>query len=188
MTRTRLIPLLAVLLGSLTFAVTAAWAGFPNILRFKDPVLVYGSANTATLSSTAAVDTGGGEFADPRVFVDEIVIADVDASVKATLTAAFRATYVCVQGGVPTTGSTTLVGHTQATAVFPATRKHKASGSLLTEPLPNAAHAGALNGFACPSGQTLEFDRAVFSDLVLAAEGGERIELHGTLASHPVYH
>jgi hypothetical protein len=187
MNRRRLIPLVVVALSSLAFAVTAAWAGFPNILRFEDPVLVYGPQAAGTLSRAAAVDTSASAFSDPRVFVDEIVIADVDASVKATLTARFSATYVCVRDGTASTARTTLAGHIEASAVFPATRKHTARGSLLTQPLPSAAHAGAANGFACPSGQTLEFDRAVFSNLVLAAEGGERIELHGTLASHPVY-
>jgi hypothetical protein len=188
MTRRRLVPFLAVVLGSLTVAVTAAWAGFPNIQRFDDPVLVYSPEDTGTLSLMAAADSGGSAFSDPRIFVGGIVITDVDNSVKATLTASYSATYVCVHGGVPSAANTTtLAGHTEASAVFPATRKHKATGSLLTQPLPSAAHAAATNGFVCPSGQTLEFDRAVFSNLVLAAEGGERIELHGTLASHAVY-
>lgn len=188
MTRRRLVTLLAVVLGSLAVAVTAAWAGFPNILRYEDPVLVYGSQEEGTFRLTTAATTSASPFSDPRVLVGGIVIAHVEESVRATLTAAFSATYVCVHGGVPSgTDAITLTGHVEGSAVFTATRKHQAKGSLRTEPLPSGVHAAAASGFSCPDGQALELDRAVFSDLVLAAEGGERIELHGTLASHPVY-
>jgi hypothetical protein len=185
MNRRRLVLLVAVVLGSLTVAVTAAWAGFPNILRYDDPVLVYSPTNATTRSLAAVADTSA--FSDPRVFVGQIVIADVDESVKATLGASFTAKYVCTHGGLPSASTTTFSGHIAGSAVFPAVRNHTATGSLTTPPLPSAAHVGAVKGFVCPSGETLAFDRAVFSNLVLSAEGGERIELHKTLASHPVF-
>ena len=53
----------------------------------------------------------------------------------------------------------TLVGELETSAVFPAAKNGKAQGSLLTGPLPSAAEAAAATGFACPSGQVLEFDR-----------------------------
>jgi hypothetical protein len=184
MTRRRFVSLVAAVLGSLTVAVTAAWAGFPNIQSFQDPVLVYGPANSS--ARTLAAVTANSAFADPRVFIGGIVVTDVDHSVKVTLTTSFRATYVCAHGDVTSTG-TTLVGHVSGSAVFQVGREHTATGSVLTQALPSAAQAAAIKGFACPSGETLAFDRAVFSELVLAAHGGERIELHVTLASHPVF-
>lgn len=174
--------LLAVVVASSLVAATAAWAGFPDFQSYDDPVLVYGPQSSSALRTTAAV-TAASPFSDPRVFVGGIVIADVDATVTVTLKASYRASYVCVQGGTPLGAGTTVVGHVAAKKVFLATQQHIATGSLLTPPLPSPAHVA----FACPSGQTLEFNRAVFSNLVLAAHGGERIELHETLVSHPVY-
>lgn len=185
MNRRRLVLLVAVVLGSLTVAVTAAWAGFPNILRYDDPVLVYSPTNAGTRTLARAADTSA--FSDPRVFVGHIVIADVDHSVNVTLGASFSATYVCTHAGVPGTGTTTIVGRVEGSAAFVAGSRHTATGSLTTPALPSPAHASAVKGFVCPGGETLAFDRAVFSNLVLAAEGGERIELHKTLVSHPVF-
>jgi hypothetical protein len=90
MTRRRFVSLVAAVLGSLTVAVTAAWAGFPNIQSFQDPVLVYGPANSS--ARTLAAVTANSAFADPRVFIGGIVVTDVDHSVKVTLTTSFRAT------------------------------------------------------------------------------------------------
>ena len=179
------VPFLVIALGALVFAVTAAWAGVPNIQRFDDPVLVYGPQGSSALRSTAAV-AAANPLSDPRVFVDEIVIDDVDATVTVTLTASFRARYVCVHGHTPLTTGTTLAGHVTGKSVFRAMHGHTATGSVLTPKLPSPARAAAATGFTCSSG-TLKFNQAVFSDLVLAAHGGERIELHGTLVSHPVY-
>ena len=182
--RKRFILFALVAIAGLT-AAAAAWAGFPNILRYKDPELVYGSTSSSTRTLARAAENGA--FSDPRVFVGEIVVTDVDHSVNVTLTASFRATYVCAHGGVAGTGSTALVGRIAGSAVFPVERRHTATGSVLTQALPSAAYAGAVNGFACLNGETLAFDRAVFSNLTLAAAGGERLELHGTLTSHPVF-
>jgi hypothetical protein len=184
------VPLLVVVLGALTFAVTAAWAGFPNILRYKDPELVYGETASSTfkVAASAAAETSG--FSDPRVFVDGIVVVGVREGVSTVLTAPYEAVYVCVNGGnnVPSAANkTTLVGELQASAVFAAAKNGKAEGSLLTEPLPSAAEAAAATGFACPPGQVLEFDRVIFSGLVLAVEGGESIQLGTTLVSDSVH-
>ena len=183
------IPLLVVVLGALVFAVTAAWAGFPNILRYDEPELVYGEpeSNPLRLASAAAADGG---IADPRVFVDGIVVVGVREGVPTVLTAPYEAVYVCVNGGskVPSAeNKTTLVGQLQASAVFAAAKNGKATGSLLTQPLPSATEAAAQTGFACPSGQTLEFDRVIFSGLVLSVQGGEVIQLETTLVSESVH-
>jgi hypothetical protein len=183
------VPLLLVLLGALVFAVTAAWAGFPNFQRYKDPVLVYGGpASTASkLSGTAGTSSSLG---DPRVFVDGIVIVGVREGAVTRLTAPYQAVYVCVNGGsnVPSAANkTTLVGSLETSAVFPAARNGKAEGSLLTGPLPSAAAAAAATGFACPVGQVLEFDRVIFSGLVLSIDGGEAVKLTTTLVSESAH-
>jgi hypothetical protein len=184
-------PLLAVLLGALVFGVTAAWAGFPNILRYKDPVLVYGATtSSASTLEVAAAAASVPSLGDPRVFVDGIVVVGIKEGTATRLTAQFSAVYVCVNGGgnVPSAANkTTLVGQLQASGAFPAAKNGKAQGSLLTGPLPSAATAAATTGFACPSGQTLEFDRVVFSGLVLAVDGGESIPLGSTLVSESVH-
>ena len=187
------VPLLAVLLGALVVGVTAAWAGFPNILRYKDPVLVYGEPTTSasTLEAAAAsASASASSLGDPRVLVDGIVVVGIKEGTATRLTAQFSAVYVCVNGGgnVPSAANkTTLVGQLQASGAFPAAKNGKAQGSLLTGPLPSAATAAATTGFACPSGQKLEFDRVVFSGLVLAVDGGESIPLGSTLVSESVH-
>jgi hypothetical protein len=187
--RKRLILLALVAVAGL-MAAAAAWAGFPNILRFKEPELVYGGTTSSTLkiAATAAAETSS--FSDPRVFVDGIVVVGIREGVSTQLTAPFEAVYVCVNSGgnVPSAANkTTLTGQLQTSAVFPAAKNGKAVGSLLTEPLPSAAEAAAATGFSCPSGQVLEFDRVIFSGLVLSVEGGEVIQLGTTLVSESVH-
>lgn len=186
--RRRGLTVLAAGIAAGVVGVVAAWAGFPNILRFEEPRLVDGSTTSA--ASVASAAAAGSALADPRVLVEDVVVVGVKEGIRTTLSAAFEAVYVCVNGGgkVPSAANkTTLVGELQASAVFPAAKNGRATGSLLTGPLPSAADVAAQTGFACPSGQTLEFDRAVFSGLVLAAEGGERIELDVTLVSDSVH-
>jgi hypothetical protein len=185
--RKRLTLLTAVVVASLIAAV-AAWAGNPNFSRFKDPVLVYGdsTASAARLQAT----TSTSSFSDPRVFVDGIVVVGIREGAVTRLTAPYEAVYVCVNGGnnVPSaTNKTTLVGELETSAVFPAAKNGKAEGSLLTGPLPTAADAAEANGFACPSGQVLEFDRVIFSGLVLSIDGGEVVQLTTTLVSESVH-
>ena len=187
--RKRLILLALVAVAGL-MAAAAAWAGFPNILRFKEPELVYGGTTSSALkiAATAAAETSS--FGDPRVFVDGIVVVGVREGVSTQLTAPFEAVYVCVNGGgnVPSAeNKTTLVGELQASAVFQAAKNGKAEGSLLTEPLPSAEEAAAANEFACPSGQVLEFDHVIFSGLKLSIEGGEVVDLPATLVSQSVH-
>jgi hypothetical protein len=110
--------------------------------------------------------------------------------VTTTLTAPFEAIYVCVNGGdnVPSAANkVTFVGELSASAEFPAARNGRATGSLLTGPLPSSAEAAAATGFSCPSGQRLEFDRVIFSGLVLTVEGGESLPLDDTLVSDSVH-
>jgi hypothetical protein len=186
MKRRRLGPLLVVLAGALTFAVTTAWAGFPNFRKYESPILVDGSSTTSSLAATAEA-TG---LADPRVFVGGIVIVGIREGVETTLTAPYEAVYVCTNegGNVPSAANkTTLVGQLGASGEFPAAKNGKAEGSLLTGPLPSAAEAAAATGFACPAGQTLEFDRVAFSGLVLSIEGGETVALDATLVSDSVH-
>ena len=98
--------------------------------------------------------------------------------------------YVCVNGGgtVPSANNkTTLIGSLTASAVFPAAKNGRATGSLLTGPLPSSADAAAATGFACPSGQSLEFDRVIFSNMLLAVDGGETIQLPTVLVSDSVH-
>jgi hypothetical protein len=188
--RNRFILLVAVVAGSLVAAM-AAWAGNPHFLSIGTPQLVSGSTATATATATvtstatlaaAASSTG----ADPRVFIDNIVVAGVKAGVTIQLTAPFQAVYVCVNGGsnVPSAANKTiLAGELSASATFTADRNGRATGSVLTPPLPSAAEAAAATGFACPSGQRLEFDRVVFSGLVLSIVGGESVTLDTKLES-----
>lgn len=187
----RLIPLIAVALGSLALAVTAAWAGFPDFQSFRQPILVYGASAPSSAPVTASVaTTTATDVSDPRVFVGDIVITGADASVLTRLTAPFEAVYVCVDaaGQVPAPLSrTTLVGELHTAAVFPVNQHGRAKGSLLTGSLPSAAAAAAASHFACPSGQRLEFDHVTFSGLVLAIDGGGHRSLHTTLVSHSVY-
>ena len=127
---------------------------------------------------------------DPRVFVEEIVVVAVKEGVTTRLTAPFEAVYVCVNGGVRVPNAqnkTTLVGNLAASAVFPAAKNGKATGSLLTGPLPSSAEAAAATGFKCPSGQSLEFDHVIFSNMVLSVDGGETIQLDTVLVSDSVY-
>jgi len=185
--RKRLTLLTAVVVASLIAAV-AAWAGNPHFLRFDDPQLVYLGASAATAKATSAAPSATN--GDPRVLVDNIVVAGVKEGVTTTLTAPFEAVYVCVNGGnnVPSAANkTTFVGQLSASAVFPAARNGRATGSLLTGALPTSADVAAATGFRCPSGQRLEFDRVVFSGLVLAIEGGETLPLDTTLVSDSVH-
>ena len=179
--------LLAVgVLGSLVVAAVAS-AGFPNLLRFKEPVLVDGFPNLDRQPAATAVgaeaDSG---FADPRVFVDGIVVVGIKEGVVTRLTAPFEAVYVCVNGGgnVPDADNkTTFVGELEASATFAAAKNGKATGSLLTPPVPTSADVAAATGFACPSGQTLAFDQVVFSNMVLSVDGGETVQFDTVLVS-----
>jgi hypothetical protein len=187
--RKRLTLLTAVVLAGLIAAV-AAWAGNPNFLRYKEPVLVYGDSTAGSLRLAAATEADASPFGDPRVLVDGIVVVGVREGAVTRLTAQYEAVYVCVNGGanVPSaTNKTTLVGSLEASSVFPAAKNGKAEGSLLTGPLPSAADAAAANGFVCPSGQVLEFDRVIFSGLVLSIDGGESIPLTTILVSESVH-
>lgn len=180
--------LLAVTAAAAIVGVGAAWAGFPNILRWGEPTLVDGS--NLTLARTASAESTGSGLVDPRVLIEDVVVVGVKEGIETTLIAPYEAVYVCVNGGgnVPSAANkTTLVGELETSAVFPASKNGKAVGSLLTGPLPSAADAAAENGFACPSGQVLEFDRVVFSGLVIAAQGGESVVLDVTLISNSVH-
>lgn len=182
----RWLVLLAVgVLGSLVVAAVAS-AGFPNLLRFKEPVLVDGFPNLDRQPAAAALAEDGSGIADPRVFVDEIVVVGVKEGVVTRLTAPFEAVYVCVNGGgnVPDADNkTTFVGELEASSTFAAAKNGKATGSLLTPPLPAAADVSATTGFACPTGQTLAFDQVVFSNMVLSVDGGETVQLDTVLVS-----
>jgi hypothetical protein len=179
--------LLAVcVLGSLLVAAVA-WAGFPNLQRYKEPVLVDGFPNLdsqpSALRAEAAAEAG---FADPRVFVDGIVVTGIKEGVVTRLTAPFEAVYVCVNGGgnVPDADNkTTFVGNLEASTTFAAAKNGKATGSLLTPPVPSSADVAAATGFACPSGQTLAFDQVVFSNMVLSVDGGESVRFDAVLVS-----
>lgn len=187
--RKHLTLLLAIAIGSLAVAATA-WAGFPHILRYKDPVLVDGSSTSGATSLAAAKASTTSVVSDPRVFVEEIVVTGVKEGVTTRLTAPFEAVYVCVNGGgsVPSAANkTTFVGSLEASALFPAAKNGKATGSLLTGPLPSSADAAAATGFTCPSGQSLEFDRVIFSNMVLSVDGGETIQLATVLVSESVH-
>jgi hypothetical protein len=185
--RKRLTLLTAVVVASLIAAV-AAWAGNPHFLRFSDPELVYSGAASATEAKVAAASAS--DTSDPRVLIAEIVVAGVKEGVTTSLTAPFEAVYVCVNGGgnVPSApNKTVLAGQLTTSADFPAARNGRATGSLLTGPLPSPAEAAATTGFSCPSGQVLEFDQVVFSDLVLTVAGGESAAIDATLASTSVH-
>jgi hypothetical protein len=187
--RKRLTLLMAIAVGSLAVAATA-WAGFPHILRFTDPELVDGSSATGAASLAAAQASTTSVVSDPRVLVEEIVVAGVKEGVTTRLTAPFEAVYVCVNGSgrVPSAeNKVTLVGNLEASALFPAAKNGKATGSLLTGPLPSSAEAAAATGFSCPSGQSLEFDRVIFSNMVLSVDGGETIQLATVLVSESVH-
>ena len=183
--RKRLTLLTAVVVASLIAAV-AAWAGAPHFSRFTEPVLVSGSSVPGATSTAAAKASTTSVVTDPRVFVEEIVVVAVKEGVTTRLTAPFEAVYVCVNGGVRVPNAqnkTTLVGNLEASAVFPAAKNGKATGSLLNGPLPSAAAVG----FTCPSGQSLEFDNVIFSNMVLSVDGGETIQLDTVLVSDSVY-
>lgn len=189
--RKRLTLLTAVVVASLIAAV-AAWAGNPHFLRYDAPEIVYlgSSAATAEAFKTTATAADSTVTGDPRVLIDNIVVTGVKEGVTTSLTAQFEAIYVCVNGGnnVPSAeNKTTFVGELSTSAEFPAAKNGKATGSLLTGPLPSAADAAAANGFSCPSGQVLEFDRVIFSGLVLTIEGGESVLLDDTLVSDSVH-
>ena len=183
--RTRLILLAAVGVAGVTAAV--AWGGNPHFLRFGEPTIVYaGAAPAAKATATAAVTTTD----DPRVSVEDIVVVGVAEGVTTRLLAPFEAVYVCVNGGanVPSAANkTTLAGQLSTSGDFPAARNGRATGSLLTGPLPSSEEAAAATGFACPSGQRLEFDRVLFSGLVLSVDGGASVPLDVTLASASVH-
>lgn len=189
MIRTRFALLVAVALGSLAVAVTAAWAGFPHFRAFSAPTIVYGDATSST-TALARTTAAAADLTDPRVLVADIVVVGIREGVETQLTAPFEAVYVCVNSGgnVPSAANkTTLAGVLDASSVFPAARNGRATGSLLTGPLPSPADAAAATGFACPSGQVLEFDRVRFAGLVLAVQGGESVEIDLTLESGSVH-
>jgi hypothetical protein len=182
----RSLVLLAAAFAAFVVGVTAAWAGFPDMLDFDDPQLVYGDASAAR-AMTAATNTS--EFGDPRVLVENVVIKAREGTVT-TLTAPFEAVYVCVNGGgnAPNAANkTTLVGELSTSATFPAAKNGKSTGSLLTGPLPSAAAAAAATEFSCPGGQVLEFDRVIFSGLVLQVLGDEPVVVDATLVSQSVH-
>jgi hypothetical protein len=186
--RNRLILLAAVVAAGLVAAV-AAWAGNPHFLSIGSAQLVSGSTATATSAAKLAADASS-TGTDPRVFIDNIVVVGVKAGVTVQLTAPFKAVYVCVNGGsnVPSAANKTiLAGQISASSEFTADRNGRATGSLLTGSLPTSAEAAAATGFACPSGQRLEFDRVVFSGLVLSIVGGESVTLEATLASESLH-
>jgi hypothetical protein len=181
--------LLAVAVVAALVAAVAAWAGNPHFLRFGEPTLVYaGSVDGAGTARLAAATAAGVD--DPRVQIADIVVVGVKEGVTTTLVTQFEAVYVCVNGGsnVPSAANkTVLVGELTASATFPAAQNGRATGSLLTGPLPSAAEAAAANGFDCPEGQVLEFDRVVFSGLVLSVAGGESAALDVRLESQSVH-
>jgi hypothetical protein len=186
--RNRLILLAAVVAAGLVAAV-AAWAGNPHFLSIGSAQLVSGSTATATSAAKLAADASS-TGTDPRVFIDNIVVVGVKAGVTVQLTAPFKAVYVCVNGGsnVPSAANKTiLAGQISASSEFTADRNGRATGSLLTGSLPTSAEAAAATGFACPSGQRLEFDRVVFSGLVLSIVGGESLTFEATLASESLH-
>ena len=186
--RNRLILLAAVVAAGLVAAM-AAWAGNPHFLSIGSAQLVSGSTATATSAAKLAADASS-TGTDPRVFIDNIVVVGVKAGVTVQLTAPFQAVYVCVNGGknVPSAANKTiLAGQISASSEFTADRNGRATGSLLTGSLPTSAEAAAATGFACPSGQRLEFDRVVFSGLVLSIVGGESVTLEATLASESLH-
>jgi hypothetical protein len=187
--RKRLTLLMASAVVGLAVAATA-WAGFPHILRVTDPVLVDGGSASGAASLAAAKTSTTSVVSDPRVFVEEVVVVGVKEGVTTRLTAPFEAVYVCVNGSgrVPSAANkTTLVGNLETSALFPAAKNGKATGSLLTGPLPSSAAAAAATGFTCPSGQSLEFDRVIFSHMVLSVDGGETIQLGTVLVSESVH-
>ena len=187
--RRRVILLAAAVVGSLAVAVTA-WAGAPNILRFKEPRLVDGGSLSGAGALAAARQSSASVISDPRVFVEEVVVVGVKEGVTTHLSAPFEAVYVCVNGGgqVPSAANKlTLVGDLETSATFPAAKNGKATGSLLTGPLPLPADAAAQTGFSCPGGQSLEFDRVIFSNMVLSVDGGESITLDTVLVSDSVH-
>lgn len=184
--RRRWIVLLAVTFTAATVGVVAAWAGFPNILGFGEPTIVYGGGSETTLR-TASTPTP--DFSDPRVQIQDIVVADVTySSVVVSLTAPFQAEYVCVKRGRVSGGtSLSYVERVKTTVELPADANREARGSILLDALPSAEEAAAATGFQCPYRHKLEFDRVVFFDMVLAAQGGEKEKLHMTLASQSVH-
>lgn len=186
--RKRGLILLAAAVAAGTVGVAAAWAGFPNILRFKEPELVYESGSGALALAAATESTG--TFSDPRVLIEGIVVVGIQEGAETSLTADYEAVYVCVNGGgnVPSAeNKVTLVGELETSAAFPAAKNGKAEGFLRTEALPSPAEAAAVTGFECPSGQVLEFDHVVFFGLVLSVEGGETIQLGATFVSESVH-
>lgn len=170
--RNRFILLAVVAAGSLVAAV-AAWAGNPHFLRFDPPEIVNVAPAASARVATAASSTG----ADPRVLIENIVIAGVKEGVTSRLTAPYEAVYACTGSG----HATELVRTLTTEADFPAAKNGRATGSLLTGPLPTPAEAAAATGFVCPDGGHLELDRVVFSNMVLSIDGGESIALDAVL-------
>ena len=167
--RKRLTLLTGVVVASLIAAV-AAWAGNPHFLRFDPPEIV----NVAPAASAMVAAEASSTSADPRVLIENIVIAGVKEGVTSRLTAPYEAVYVCA-GSVD--HQTELIRTLTTEADFPAAKNGRATGSLLTDPLPTPAEAAAATGFVCPAGGHLELDRVVFSNMVLSIDGGESIEL-----------
>jgi hypothetical protein len=187
--RKRLILLAVVVTAALTAAVVA-WAGNPHFRSFSSPTLVDGGGTSAAAAKLSTASAASTAAADPRVLVDNIVIVGVQEGAITHLTAPFTAVYVCVNGGgnVPSAANkTVLTGTLSTSATFPAAKNGRATGSLLTGPLPSSAEAASANGFSCPSGQRLEFDRVIFSGLVLSVDGGESVPLDATLQSASVH-
>jgi hypothetical protein len=188
--RRRLLVLLAAGVAAGSVGVVAAWAGFPNILGFGEPAIVYGGDESASAARSSGGGGGGGDFSDPRVQIEDIHVVDIDYDyVVVTISAPFEAEYVCVKRGRVTSRSLKLthVERVKTSARIAADESGEGRGSILTDALPSPAEAAASEGFSCPTGQTLEFDRVVFSDMTLNAQGGEREKLHVTLVSESVH-
>lgn len=186
--RRRWLVLLAAGVAAGSVGVVTAWAGFPNILDFGEPAIVYGGGESESAARTSS-GGGGGDFGDPRVQIEDIVVADVQyAYVVVTISAPFSAEYVCVKRGRVLRGvKTTFVDRVKTSVQLPADANGEARGSILTDALPSPSQAASSTGFSCPRGYALEFDRAVFFDMVLSAQGGEKEKLHMTLVSESVH-
>ena len=151
--RKRLTLLTAVVVASLIAAV-AAWAGNPHFQRFNDPVLVYGGSVSGDRVARGFKGVGGlgGPRRSPRLrgrhrgrLGQGGRYYSPDRALRGGLRLRQRRrrrAKRCEQD------------HTRreprASAVFPAAKNGKATGSLLTGPLPSSAQAAAAAGIHVP--------------------------------------